>query len=135
MRCEAANDKNFIDIVRRLAPISRHRILPTVGMARSVIYNSATSADAGRQCRRGVVPDSNLEACDGSHQRMVSRHVVHDRLCRGGDRHRGAHARSVMGAGRSEEHTSELQSLMRISYAVFCLKKKTIKKRSHNNTI
>src|SRR3546814_6427528 len=30
---------------------------------------------------------------------------------------------------RSEEHTSELQSLMRISYAVFCLKKKT------NNTI
>src|SRR3546814_8372004 len=32
--------------------------------------------------------------------------------------------------GRSEEHTSELQSLMRISYAVFCLKKKTTKK--HN---
>src|SRR3546814_5990609 len=31
---------------------------------------------------------------------------------------------------RSEEHTSELQSLMRISYAVFCLKKKTDKK--HN---
>src|SRR3546814_9284498 len=31
---------------------------------------------------------------------------------------------------RSEEHTSELQSLMRISYAVFCLKKKTIKKRT-----
>src|SRR3546814_4025260 len=29
--------------------------------------------------------------------------------------------------GRSEEHTSELQSLMRISYAVFCLKKKTSK--------
>src|SRR3546814_2217125 len=29
-------------------------------------------------------------------------------------------------ADRSEEHTSELQSLMRISYAVFCLKKKTI---------
>src|SRR3546814_4311606 len=29
------------------------------------------------------------------------------------------------GAGRSEEHTSELQSLMRISYAVFCLKQKT----------
>src|SRR3546814_3396161 len=28
------------------------------------------------------------------------------------------------GLGRSEEHTSELQSLMRISYAVFCLKKK-----------
>src|SRR3546814_3934845 len=33
-------------------------------------------------------------------------------------------------SGRSEEHTSELQSLMRISYAVFCLKKKNTKKRS-----
>src|SRR3546814_6808287 len=33
---------------------------------------------------------------------------------------------------RSEEHTSELQSLMRISYAVFCLKKKTVKKRNNN---
>src|SRR3546814_7415336 len=32
-------------------------------------------------------------------------------------------------AGRSEEHTSELQSLMRISYAVFCLKKKKHKKQ------
>src|SRR3546814_5360597 len=31
---------------------------------------------------------------------------------------------TVLGAARSEEHTSELQSLMRISYAVFCLKKK-----------
>src|SRR3546814_6366205 len=32
--------------------------------------------------------------------------------------------RSVLATERSEEHTSELQSLMRISYAVFCLKKK-----------
>src|SRR3546814_1302804 len=42
-----------------------------------------------------------------------------------------AHAACVMVIGaklarRSEEHTSELQSLMRISYAVFCLKKKKI---------
>src|SRR3546814_4545044 len=35
-------------------------------------------------------------------------------------------------AGRSEEHTSELQSLMRISYAVFCLKKKN--KHTHEFT-
>src|SRR3546814_5246088 len=33
-------------------------------------------------------------------------------------------------ANRSEEHTSELQSLMRISYAVFCLKKKKYKERT-----
>src|SRR3546814_8660202 len=35
---------------------------------------------------------------------------------------------------RSEEHTSELQSLMRISYAVFCLKKKTQKIHEHAST-
>src|SRR3546814_4607557 len=34
---------------------------------------------------------------------------------------------------RSEEHTSELQSLMRISYAVFCLKKKNNKKQKNRN--
>src|SRR3546814_10388138 len=36
---------------------------------------------------------------------------------------------------RSEEHTSELQSLMRISYAVFCLKKKTQTTQTPKNTI
>src|SRR3546814_4647804 len=36
----------------------------------------------------------------------------------------GGHAAGVFASHRSEEHTSELQSLMRISYAVFCLKKK-----------
>src|SRR3546814_7981591 len=37
--------------------------------------------------------------------------------------HVGERMTSTTGHGRSEEHTSELQSLMRISYAVFCLKK------------
>src|SRR3546814_6781490 len=46
------------------------------------------------------------------------------------DADRGVGAR-VIGV-RSEEHTSELQSLMRISYAVFCLKKK---KRLHTTTV
>src|SRR3546814_7791335 len=36
---------------------------------------------------------------------------------------------------RSEEHTSELQSLMRISYAVFCLKKKKYKKKKTKNKL
>src|SRR3546814_9777561 len=54
--------------------------------------------------------------------RLLSRHwVITD-----GD----GHVEHVRGEGvRSEEHTSELQSLMRISYAVFCLKKQK------NNTI
>src|SRR3546814_6750656 len=37
-------------------------------------------------------------------------------------------------AARSEEHTSELQSLMRISYAVFCLKKKKNNNTKHDST-
>src|SRR3546814_19629611 len=52
------------------------------------------------------------------------------RLCRAQPRrHRSAarHSRRY----RSEEHTSELQSLMRISYAVFCLKKKKKKKEEN----
>src|SRR3546814_5666033 len=36
----------------------------------------------------------------------------------------------ILARVRSEEHTSELQSLMRISYAVFCLKKKTMKQEN-----
>src|SRR3546814_3626536 len=43
---------------------------------------------------------------------------------------------AAAGVARSEEHTSELQSLMRISYAVFCLKKKrNANKKKDTNTI
>src|SRR3546814_3671635 len=50
---------------------------------------------------------------------------------------KAAGARRSQDARRSEEHTSELQSLMRISYAVFCLKKKKKIKQSkqHNQHI
>src|SRR3546814_2862072 len=56
-----------------------------------------------------------------------SRYLLH---CH--DMRKVAHVGAAMGFGhghaehRSEEHTSELQSLMRISYAVFCLKKKRV---------
>src|SRR3546814_3475521 len=71
----------------------------------------------GRQPRRYRVSASPENApsrrCAGSALRLW-RH--------GFARHRRACRRRI--APRSEEHTSELQSLMRISYAVFCLKKK-----------
>src|SRR3546814_2071136 len=41
---------------------------------------------------------------------------------------------NLLSETRSEEHTSELQSLMRISYAVFCLKKKKKIQHTHSNT-
>src|SRR3546814_9362695 len=44
------------------------------------------------------------------------------------------HRQTAAGPSRSEEHTSELQSLMRISYAVFCLKKKNKTEQYENTT-
>src|SRR3546814_1074748 len=46
-----------------------------------------------------------------------------------------SHKRIAETGQRSEEHTSELQSLMRISYAVFCLKKKNNNKHDNKQTI
>src|SRR3546814_6641947 len=73
-----------------------------------------------RRQRRG-------EEADHLPQRIVPRHDrEHDPdrfISEEGARHAG-HRRVSEHRGRSEEHTSELQSLMRISYAVFCLKKK-----------
>src|SRR3546814_10558872 len=62
------------------------------------------------------------------HTCRLLRHVFTDMLVIG--KRLSAWARQA----RSEEHTSELQSLMRISYAVFCLKKKKDNKHSHSNT-
>src|SRR3546814_8941577 len=52
----------------------------------------------------------------------------------GGINNESSSAISNAATGRSEEHTSELQSLMRISYAVFCLKKKKRKINYNHNT-
>src|SRR3546814_7379601 len=58
-----------------------------------------------------------------------------DRLCKLQPRELRARCEAAgRGRLRSEEHTSELQSLMRISYAVFCLKKKKIT-RQHTETL
>src|SRR3546814_8183407 len=74
-------------------------------------------------------------AADRQHRVAALELVGRDRLC---DRRERRHGDAVEGphrqARRSEEHTSELQSLMRISYAVFCLKKKTKKKPCNTPT-
>src|SRR3546814_1130718 len=70
-----------------------------------------------------------FRSCDGSHaSRPSSRHALLTVVSgmpwqsRSSRLQRGSPRRPIQ---RSEEHTSGLQSLMRISYAVFCLKKKT----------
>src|SRR3546814_6207957 len=83
--------------------------------------------------RRLPLPAASTIAADGIQEARFLRpgSSVAERLVMGGDSsvafHRGW--RSIgdgvsSGEVRSEEHTSELQSLMRISYAVFCLKTK-----------
>src|SRR3546814_3273375 len=61
-------------------------------------------------------------------KRQAARRRHERRYCRSGclpsAGNRAAHRKNPSLRGRSEEQTSELQSLMRISYAVFCLKKK-----------
>src|SRR3546814_1594541 len=63
-------------------------------------------------------------ACSGLAALVLPDHLA---VAAGAREHAGEHEQQVGQAVevRSEEHTSELQSLMRISYAVFCLKKKT----------
>src|SRR3546814_3936952 len=76
-----------------------------------------------------LFPYTTLFRSDVDHQRLPARRLPvlaaarqgHIGICPSCSRS-NPHPRT---AARSEEHTSELQSLMRISYAVFCLKKKT----------
>src|SRR3546814_3009335 len=60
---------------------------------------------------------------------------VHMRHFNGGETVFAGGAKPLRVRDRSEEHTSELQSLMRISYAVFCLKKKKRKNTSQRMTL
>src|SRR3546814_3381156 len=78
-----------------------------------------------------LVDDAHLEAFRPVVHRRAQRttgYAVHVAIRIRPERFR--HAESPIRPGRSEEHTSELQSLMRISYAVFCLKKKITKQRN-----
>src|SRR3546814_2339069 len=75
--------------------------------------------------RRGAGVDvANALHLDGARVRKRKIFGRRDPLAVLADGIYAAAARDDVGVIRSEEHTSELQSLMRISYAVFCLKKK-----------
>src|SRR3546814_1818625 len=65
-----------------------------------------------------------FEYCPSCFAPVEPKHADHCQLCNTRRLEGGDDSRTL--AVRSEEHTSELQSLMRISYAVFCLKKQNI---------
>src|SRR3546814_8058246 len=81
----------------------------------------------GRRAQRA--PQHGCRVGAAAAQRSGGRVGADPRVRRPGSGRGPARPGTRGGAGRSEEHTSELQSLMRISYAVFCLKKK--KKDNH----
>src|SRR3546814_6447937 len=86
-------------------------------------------ADADRASEAGVGKSGTGRAdCKAGRLRQQRRGFY--RSAKGRQWRIGTDAECLWRSGRSEEHTSELQSLMRISYAVFCLKKK---KKEHKN--
>src|SRR3546814_7335837 len=76
-----------------------------------------------------LFPYTTLFRSEGERPRRASA----GRLARVADPARGHRRRARPRHARSEEHTSELQSLMRISYAVFCLKKKKKQHQKRHN--
>src|SRR3546814_4644886 len=92
-------------------------LVPDTTLFRSVALGRALRRE-GRIAGDGIDIGNRLEGVVS----VVGRHLVRQRVAR--RRQRDAGIAVGRPNDRSEEHTSELQSLMRISYAVFCLKKK-----------
>src|SRR3546814_5845237 len=86
---------------------------PKIRVPRAVVHRDANAFE--EQFRRGGCFADRPCACQCPFGRAIDLRLVED--------------------DRSEEHTSELQSLMRISYAVFCLKKKTKQIENQNGAI
>src|SRR3546814_4209240 len=85
------------------------------------------STPEGREIVRRLVAQADVVVANLPHAALVRLGLDYDSLAAVNPRVILATA-SAFGSERSEEHTSELQSLMRISYAVFCLKKQKTKK-------
>src|SRR3546814_1685175 len=106
----------------RIDALGRDRAVE-VGEQRAAQAHQAGTEHEGLQATEGDIlaegGGRRLVVADGPHHAPPGRaELVLDQQV--GDREAEQHEAEV----RSEEHTSELQSLMRISYAVFCLKKK-----------
>src|SRR3546814_10430744 len=96
-------------------------LLPYTTLFRSLLYANVTAIETVESA--GHVTGVSIAALGGARGLVRARFVV---VACGGIEN----ARILLLSDRSEEHTSELQSLMRISYAVFCLTKKN-KKLKH----
>src|SRR3546814_3467126 len=95
---------------------------PTAGSATSPAPTSRRNSRATRTSPTDPTDLVGAASAAPTRARKASNETDHPH------RHRRHHQQHL----RSEEHTSELQSLMRISYAVFCLKKKTSTTKQQN---
>src|SRR3546814_3285792 len=91
-----------------------------------VVWSFWAELDQISRARGQVIPTGRVQVIQSSDGGVISKIEVNE-----GDHVRRGQLLMTLDSVRSEEHTSELQSLMRISYAVFCLKKK---KQQHNTT-
>src|SRR3546814_4013235 len=98
--------------------------LPTVSPASRRRFSETAMVRSGRWAALRKQPGTCSSACVAARCRARSWRGVSPVM-----------SRKVRPNVRSEEHTSELQSLMRISYAVFCLKKKSKHLETHKNHI
>src|SRR3546814_8253990 len=89
---------------------------------RRLVHAAALAADAAKPSLDRALLLSRTRQHDGTPRHRPG-YGIRPRFGDGGFHDHGATAKGAR-VGRSEEHTYELQSLMRISYAVFCLKKK-----------
>src|SRR3546814_6675088 len=101
--CEGACDHRDLHVLTHSFPTLRSSDLPC---ARDQWGSKCLRANRCGSC--AITQSGSMRALTSPHTRWVSSNTADS---------------------RSEEHTSELQSLMRISYAVFCLKKKKRKKK------
>src|SRR3546814_1044640 len=129
-----------MSLLKRAMPLSRRRICRTRGglcaFARFVLVDAAyiERGQTELQCdqRPRMVMQAPRNPQDVANQINPESGLVPTLVLRGHQPRRadcGRHREPLNRIERSEEHTSALQSLMRISYAVFCLKKKNPNKQ------
>src|SRR3546814_7224236 len=119
----------FRRVLFRSAPGERHEAERIDGGVRKIV-EAIGDQGAGIAYRAGDKECRGNRRIEKKHDPQRSPFTIHIRILL---RHRMSLSVSLP-KKRSEEHTSELQSLMRISYAVFCLKKKKTKIYTDNHT-
>src|SRR3546814_8433077 len=127
--CAECDDLRFamIGIWQRFYPAPLRECLENLA------YGLTADTQVPGDVRRALSASSDVDDNERLHARRTgiagSLKAVLESLVEPVDRVHQAGQNALVGHRRSEEHTSELQSLMRISYAVFCLKQKRKKTR------